>query len=102
MRSVAAFRLLLLIFAGLLPGLACATPVEFNLPAQRAADALLAFSRQAGIEVLFSYDGLMQVSSPTVSGRLEPEEALSRLLRDTGFLARRNSRGKFTVTPVPS
>ena len=102
MRSVAAFRLLLLIFAGLLPGLACATPVEFNLPAQRAADALLAFSRQAGIEVLFSYDGLMQVSSPAVSGRLEPEEALSRLLRDTGFLARRNSRGKFTVTPVPS
>ncbi len=75
-----------------------ATPVDFDLPAQRAADALLAFSAQARIEVLFSFDDLRQVQSTAVHGRFEAEEALTRLLRDTGFTARRNRAGKFVAT----
>lgn len=72
--------------------------MHFSLPAQPAADALLAFSQQTRIEVLFSFDELSQAQSPEVSGRFEPEDALNRLLRGTGFAAQRNGSGKFVVT----
>jgi outer membrane receptor protein involved in Fe transport len=81
-------------------GPARAEPVEFNLPAQPAADALLAFSKQARLEVLFSHDDLRKVQSSAVTGRFEPEDALVHLLRDTGLTARRNDKGKFVVTPA--
>jgi outer membrane receptor protein involved in Fe transport len=90
----------LLGLVGLLPARVLAEPVEFNLPAQPAADALLAFARQSKVEILFSYDELRQVKSTEVIGRYEPEDALSRLLRGTGFVARRNEKGKFVVTRI--
>ena len=89
---------LVTVLIGLASAIARAEPVDFNLPAQPAADALLAFARQAKVEILFSFDDLRTVRSTEVIGRYEPEEALSRLLRDTGFLARRNEKGKFVVT----
>ena len=73
-------------------------PVDFTVPAQNAAEALLAFSRQAHSEVLFPFDALHQVQSTPVAGRMEPEAALSLLLQDTGFAARRDRHGKFVVT----
>lgn len=91
----------LLVFIGcLLPLLAVAEPIQFNVPAQPAASALLEFSKQAKVEVLFSFDGLSRVTSGAVIGWFEPDDALARLLRDTGFAARRNGNGKFTVTPI--
>lgn len=77
---------------------ALAAPVDFVLPAQPADEALLAFSQQAHLEVLFSFDDLHPVTSTAVRGRYEPAEALVRLLDGTGFTARRNDRGKFVVT----
>src|SRR5664279_4701065 len=91
-------RLRWLCLGALLPALAPSEPVEFNLPAQPAADALLAFCRQAKIEVLFSSDELRLTQSAAVTGAHEPEEALSRLLQGTGFAARQNRKGKFVVT----
>jgi outer membrane receptor protein involved in Fe transport len=73
--------------------------VDFHLPAQPAADAILAFSKQARIEVLFSFDALRKARSTAVSGRFVPETALQRLLEGTGFSARRNGGEKFVVTP---
>jgi iron complex outermembrane receptor protein len=81
-----------------LPVLASAAPVAFNLPPQAADTALLAFSRQAQEEVFFSLDDLRGRQTPAVAGQLEPEEALHRLLADTGFVAQRNRSGKFIVT----
>src|SRR4051812_14260463 len=90
--------LCLAIFVGSLVALtARAAPVEFNLPAQAAADALLTFSEQARVEVLFSSDDLRAVTTGAVVGRYEPEDALNRLLKDTGFLARRKFAGKFVI-----
>ena len=91
---------LLVVVVGLLPLRARAEPIDFNLPAQPAADALLAFSRQAKVEILFSFEELREVKSTEVVGRYEPVDALSHLLRDTGFIARRNEKGKFVVTRV--
>jgi outer membrane receptor protein involved in Fe transport len=72
-------------------------PVDFNLPAQPAAAALLAFSHQARIELLFSYAALRDVPANAVIGRYEPAAALDQLLAGTGFVARRNGRGKFAI-----
>ena len=89
--------LALLLVGLLLPCPARAESREFSLPAQSAANALLAFSRQSGLEVLFSYDELSQVTSTAVIGRYEPEVALGRLLHNTGFAARRSDKGKYTI-----
>ena len=91
---------LLLCLGFLIPALARAEPLDFNLPAEPASEALLAFSDQAKIEVLFSFDELGRVQSTPVLGRYEPEDALTHLLLGTGFTARRNGRGKFIVTPA--
>jgi len=99
-----AFTLLRALLVGwccLLPALARPDPVEFNLPAQPMVDALLAFSRQAKVEILFSFDELREVRSNEVVGRYEPTDAVSRLLRGTDFVARRNDQGKFVVTRIP-
>lgn len=97
LRSLAWAALLLFIPAGLR-----AAPVKFDIPAQPAASALLAFSKQAGVEVLFSYDELRKVRSNAVVGEFEPAAALAELLRGTGFTATRNADGKFLIAaPAP-
>ncbi len=91
-------RRLLLCLGALLAARAFAAPVDFNLPAQSLASALLAFAQQARVEVLYSYDDLKSVPAGEVIGRYEPEEALSRLLKNTGFAAHRNLLRKFFIT----
>jgi outer membrane cobalamin receptor len=74
-----------------------AKPVNFDLPAQSAATALMAFAKQAGVEVLFSYEDLKKVASAAVVGSFEPDTALTLLLRGTGFAATLKATGKFVV-----
>jgi iron complex outermembrane recepter protein len=87
----------LLAVGSLIPAKLLAEPVDFNLPAQAADRALLAFCKQANVELLFSYDELHRSTSSQVVGRLEPEEALNRLLKGTGFRGQRSGKGKFLV-----
>lgn len=75
--------------------------VDINVPAQAAARALLAFSKQAGVEMLFSYDTLQGVKSNAVRGRFSPEAALEQLLRGTGFIAQRSALGTYVVAKAP-
>lgn len=93
---------LLVAFACFLFGTAAANtePIEFNLPAQSADRALLAFARQAKVEILFSSSELRQKQSTAVIGRYDPEQALVLLLRETGFTPRRTGEGKWIVTPT--
>ncbi|MFZ5496129.1 MAG: TonB-dependent receptor domain-containing protein [Verrucomicrobiota bacterium] len=95
---VLALARLLACLGGLLPAFAAAAIVRVDVPAQPAAAALLEFSRQSGIEVLFPHDELQGATTAGVRGSFEPGEALDRLLRDTGFAARQNQPGKFVVT----
>lgn len=83
-------------FAALATALAAA-PRDFHLPAQPATEALLEFSRQAGLDVLYSFDDLQAVRSNAVEGAFEPDDALARLLAGTGFAARRYSGGQYVV-----
>ncbi len=96
--AFASLRRLLACAGGLLPLCLPAAPADFDLPAQPAAEALLAFSRQARVEVLFSFDELRTVRSTAVRGRFEPGDALLHLLHDTGFTVSRNGRDKFIIT----
>ena len=75
-----------------------AAPVNFNVPAQAADEALLSFARQASVEVLFSFDELHRVHSEGVRGAQESDEALRTLLKGTGFAARRNAMGRYVVS----
>lgn len=91
-----------ILFCLLCPASAWAARVKFDLPAQPAAEALLAFSRQADVEVLFPHDDLSRATSSPVQGEFEPETALIRLLDGTGFALRRNRDGKFIVAAPPT
>jgi outer membrane receptor protein involved in Fe transport len=86
--------------AAVLPAAPAERTVDFDLPAQPAAQALLAFSKLTKIEVLFSFDALRAVQSAPVIGRLDPVDALARLLRGTGFAARPNGHDRFVVSPA--
>ncbi len=94
------FRLVTLSLLCLAPLAARAEPLKFDIPAQPSDTALLAFSKQAGVEVLFPYDELHRVQSNAVEGLFEIEDALSHLLLQTGYLARRNGKGKYVVTLI--
>jgi iron complex outermembrane receptor protein len=96
----AVIRRVLLGIGALIPAALLAEPVDFNLPAQPADAALMAFCRQAKIEILFSYDELHKATSAGVAGRMDPDDALERLLKGTGFEARRTGRGRYVVTAV--
>lgn len=96
------FRLFAFILATLATALvAHAEPIDFNLPSQRADQAVLAFSQKAKVDVLFPSDELRRAQSNEVIGRFEPADALVRLLRDTGFYPRRVGKNKFVVNSVP-
>ena len=75
-------------------------PTAFNLAPQSADRALLALSKQARIEILFSYDELRQARSNAVTGSYEPAQALEILLRGTGFTARQTGESKWVVSPT--
>lgn len=87
-------------------GFACrvpvtAEPVDFSLPPQAADSALMALGRQANVELIFSFDELHRARSSEVTGHLEPEEALVRMLEGTGFIATRNGSGRYVITALP-
>ena len=62
---------------------------HFAIPAQALTDALVAFGRQAGLQV--SVDGALvrNLQAPAIAGRMRAEEALARLLSGTGLVASR-------------
>src|SRR5690606_26297207 len=61
---------------------------EFNIPAQRLADALRAYSEATGRDVIAASQILEGRRSSAVHGRLSPDEALTRLLAKTGLVAK--------------
>ncbi|MBI2814664.1 MAG: TonB-dependent receptor [Opitutae bacterium] len=74
--------------------------MKFEIPAQPAPAALMAFAKQARTEVVFSADDLRNIRANEVMGSFEPEEAMGRLLKNTGFTHHRNGGGKFVVAAV--
>ena len=63
---------------------------EFNIPSGDLRTALDAYAGQAGVHLLYAEQAITGVRTPGIRGSLAPEEALSRLLKGTGFTAERD------------
>lgn len=92
--------LLLLARAAVFAASSTAEEIAFDIPAQAADRALLTFAKQAKVDILFSFDDLHKQRSNAVVGRYDPQQALEILLRDTGFIARKNGDAKWLITPA--
>lgn len=57
----------------------------FALAPQTLNDALVDFAQQAQIELLFSADSVRGLNSQSLNGRMTVEQALQRLLKDSGL-----------------
>ena len=71
----------------------------YNVPAGEAAGALKQFSEVSGRETLFAADAIRGVRTVAVKGEFTPQEALNRMLADTGLAASQDTKtGAFAVT----
>ena len=70
----------------------------FDLPARDLADALRAFGDASDTQILFSKRLVAGRRSPAVQGRFSEDEALRRLLADTGLTWRRTRANVILVT----
>ena len=77
-----------------------AEPAAFDISEEPASEALLTFSQQAKVEVLFSSEALSGVTTRRVRGTFEPDDALDQLLRGTHFAGSRDRRGHFVIKEV--
>lgn len=116
-RGIARHLLLAACLGGASVGVAVAAPgagesagaavgtVDFDIPAQSLADALVAYGAATGLEVY--YDGAWAIGRRSVAlkGRFTPESALGMLLHGSGYAARMVDPRTFTLTataPAPA
>jgi iron complex outermembrane receptor protein len=59
--------------------------INFDIPSQPLGDALNAFSKQAGVQIMFPYDAVTGRTSPKLTARLSRQEALGRLIAGSGL-----------------
>ncbi|GBQ94065.1 TonB-dependent receptor [Gluconacetobacter liquefaciens] len=94
-------RYSLLLSASLcVPTLASARPLAFDLPAQPLAAAVVSYDRLAGVQVILDGAIAQGVMSQPVRGMMEPEEALSRMLRGTGISVASRDGSVITLAPA--
>jgi outer membrane receptor protein involved in Fe transport len=70
---------------------------DFNVPSGDLKAALDSYKAQSGIALFVPRDAVRGVQTHGVKGDLPPDEALTRLLRGTGFTSRRDSSGMIAI-----
>ncbi|HEY2622399.1 MAG TPA: STN domain-containing protein, partial [Dyella sp.] len=75
------------------------TRMDFVIPAQSLAAALIAFGKQANVQVLTAGGAIAGFRSPGLSGSFSAEAALSRLLQGTGLNYEFTDAGTVVVRP---
>jgi len=78
-----------------------AKPAQIDVPAGVLADALKTLSRQARISIAVE-GALPRIAVPAVKGRLEPREALRRLLAGTRWHARQAGPSLWQLVRAPT
>ena len=61
------------------------TPIAFRIPAEPLADALNQLAQQSGLQILFPSELGAQIRGPDVMGSMAADDALRRLLVNTGL-----------------
>ncbi len=75
---------------------------DFDIPAGDLKSALDAYIKQAGVELVVSSSAIKGVKSHGVRGDVAPDEALTRILKGTGFNIYRQSSGALGITQQES
>lgn len=75
--------------------------LAFKISAGTAPEALAEFVRQSGLQVLFDFDAIRNVSTHEVTGQLNPTEALSRMFEGSGLTFEFINERTITVRPRP-
>lgn len=73
----------------------------FNISTRLLVEALMAFGQQSGLQVSVEASQVRGLNSPGVSGTMTPEQALSALLRGTGFTFAFASPDTVTLNRLP-
>src|SRR6185437_13208463 len=76
---------------------ASAQASDFNVPGGDLKTALHAYIKQAGVPLIVSDDAVKGVRTAGAKGDLSADEALSRILADTGFTMHRHASGAIAV-----
>src|ERR1700750_3173930 len=84
-------------FAALPPLTAAAEPRRINIPSEEAAKSLPEFARQENIQIIAPVSQLHGIKTQAVSGNLEMDEALARLLVGTGLEVASNDRATIVL-----
>jgi len=63
-------------------------------------NALLSLAQHSEIQILFSDEGIKQKIAPQLEGSMDVKDALSTLLKDTGFTFKQTSKSTYIITPV--
>jgi outer membrane receptor protein involved in Fe transport len=77
-----------------------AARIDFSIPPQPLASALIEYSKQANVQVLTSGANLESAKSPGVSGKLSAAAALAKLLEGTAFASEFTDASTVVVKPV--
>ncbi|OLS62336.1 TonB-dependent siderophore receptor [Pseudomonas putida] len=92
-----------LLAAGLLSSsiaLAQSAPQEFDVPAASLEQSLNALARQAKAQILFASDITTGKQAPALKGRYTLEQALQRLLGNSGLSVEERGEQTFVVVPA--
>lgn len=82
------------------PGTPAQAPLRFDIPGQPLPTALLAFGRQAGLQVTVDSRATVGKQAPAVIADISPEEALTRLLAGSGLTWRYVDARTVTLEPA--
>ncbi|WP_026145199.1 TonB-dependent siderophore receptor [Pseudomonas asplenii] len=75
---------------------------DFSIVAKPLPRALNDFSRITGLSVVYTDEAPYGLQAPAVSGRLSAEQAMQRLLGNSGFTFRRTDEHTLALEPLPS
>ena len=84
-----------------LPASAHAETRAFNIPAQDAASAIVAFALQADVQITAPVSRLQGVRTPAVRGAMDVRVALARLLQGTHLAVARDDGRTITLQVAP-
>ena len=80
--------------------LAGANPESFDIAAQAMPSALRAFAAQAHVQLLFDYKALSRLRTAPVKGRMEAQQALTLLLKGSGYTFQQVNDRTIAIRPA--
>ncbi|MEK1911682.1 MAG: TonB-dependent siderophore receptor [Pseudomonas chlororaphis] len=89
------------LLCALIPGLALAEPMQFDIGAQPLGNALNRLAAQSGLQVIYDGNMVQGKSSRAVSGRQEPQDALGQMLQGSGLTWRATGSGSVMLEKLP-